>query len=76
MMKFCCLLVFLMTAFPVTAAEPVNRQPERKELPKQTLPVTKQEKVTRPQKKSSALKSFTPSEKIAADAVVTFPVDI
>ncbi|MEA3546211.1 MAG: hypothetical protein U9R66_00990 [Thermodesulfobacteriota bacterium] len=75
MMKF-CFLILLLLSMPAVAAEPVNRQPEGKEVPKQTLPVTEQEKVARPQKKPSTLKSFTPSEKIAADAVVTFPVDI
>lgn len=75
MMKFCCLILILFS-MPAIAAEPVNRQPEEKEVPKQTLPVTEQEKVTRTQKKPSALKPFTPSEKIAADAVVAFPVDI
>ena len=68
--------MLLLFSMPAAAAEPVNRQPEEKEEPKQTLPVTEQEKGVPQQKKPPALKPFTPSEKIAADAVVTFPVDI
>ena len=75
-MKFFCFLVFLITALPVTAAEPVNRQSQGNEPPRQTQPVAEKEQVVKPQQKGPALKSFTPSEKINADAVVAFPVDI
>ena len=75
MMKFCCLMVIMLST-PALAAEPVNRQPAGKESSKPTQPVTEQEKGRRTQKKQPELKPFIPSEKIAADAVVTFPVDI
>lgn len=75
MMKFCCLILILFSV-TATAAEPVNRQLQGKKPSGQTLPVTEQEKVAKPQKKPPVLKFFTPSEKIDADAVVAFPVDI
>lgn len=77
MMKFCCLILILFSV-TATAAEPVNRQPQGKEPSGQTLPATEteQEKVAKPQKKPPVLIFFTPSEKIDADAVVAFPVDM
>lgn len=75
MMKFCCLILILFSV-TTAAAEPVNRQLQGKEPSGPTLPVTEQEKVAKPQKKPPVLKFFTPSEKIDADAVVAFPVDM
>ncbi|NOQ47123.1 MAG: hypothetical protein GQ559_10725 [Desulfobulbaceae bacterium] len=75
MIRICCLMLVLLS-MPAAAAESVNRQPEGKEPPRQTQPVAENEKVVKPQKKRPALKPFIPSEKIDADAVVAFPVDI
>ncbi|MEA3241200.1 MAG: hypothetical protein U9P37_06485 [Pseudomonadota bacterium] len=84
MKKSACPLILLLLLFAVTAtaAEPVNNhQLQKKESPKQTQPAVKMEdeKTTaKPQKKPPDIrvKSFTPSEKIDADAVIAFPVDI
>ncbi len=74
-MKFYC-LILLLFSIPAVAAEPINRQPEGKEAPNHAQSVVEKKKEVTQQKKPSSLKSFTPSEKIAADAVVAFPVDI
>jgi len=84
MKKLCCLLLLLFS-LTATAAEPVNnyeRQSQEKKPPRQVLP--KQEplpsgeinKTEKAKKKPPEVKPFIPSEKIDADAVVSFPVDI
>jgi hypothetical protein len=84
MKRSACFLILLLPLFalPAAAAEPVtNQPPQKRELPAQAPPTVRpaEEKTTaKPQNKPPAPKaeSFTPSERIDADAVVAFPADI
>ena len=84
MKKLCCLLLILFS-LTAAAAEPVSRHtplPQGEKPPPQAQ--TKQEpppsrelnKTEKPPKKPPEVKPFIPSEKIGADDVVAFPVDI
>lgn len=84
MKKLCCLLLILFS-LTAAAAEPVNKherqapekKPPRQVLPKQKLlPSGEINKTEKAKKKPPEVKTFIPSEKIDADAVVSFPVDI
>jgi hypothetical protein len=85
MKKLCCLLLILFS-LTAAAAEPPARNktqtPEKKTtqqvLPQQKPQPDKKIKTTgkTPAKKSPEITPFIPSEKIDADAVVAFPVDI
>jgi hypothetical protein len=76
------MLLLPLFALPTAAAEPVtNQPPQKKALPAQTPPTVRpaaKETTAKPQQKPDAPKaeSFTPSERIDADAVVAFPADI
>ncbi len=84
MKKSCCILLILFS-LTAAAAEPVSRhvlppagkQPLRQA---QTKPKPsssqKMSKTKKQPKKQPEAKSFIPSEKIGADEVVAFPVDI
>ncbi|MCK5915972.1 MAG: hypothetical protein KAG92_07515 [Deltaproteobacteria bacterium] len=84
MKKLYCLLLTLFS-LTVAAAEPINKhelQPQGGKSPQQaqtkpeTPPSRELNKTEKPPKEPLKVKSFIPSEKIAADDVVAFPVDI
>lgn len=84
MKKLCCLLLILFS-LTAAAAEPVSRHtplPQGGKPPPQTQtkqkppPSRKLDKTEKSPKKSPKVKPFIPSEKIGADEVVAFPVDI
>ena len=84
MKKLFCLLLILFS-LTAAAAEPVSRhtplpqgeKPSRQAQTKQKPPPSqKLDKTEKSPKKPPKVKPFIPSEKIGADEVVAFPVDI
>ena len=84
MKKLYCLLLILFS-LTAAAAEPVSRHaplpqgekpPQQAQTKQKPPPSQKLNRTEKPPKKPLKVKPFIPSEKIGADDVVAFPVDI
>ncbi|HHD56967.1 MAG TPA: hypothetical protein ENK89_04740 [Desulfobulbaceae bacterium] len=69
-------LVLFLCALPANATESVAPAQKQVDQQKEQVHSQKQTRQSPAKKKHPAATTFTPSEKIGADTVIAFPVDI